>query len=227
MAREFNGSNQYLSASSTLLTDEPIDMLCYFNSDDVANPKTLISLGDNGASGFYRLIARGNVGGDPVGAHKRNDAGSAEGTASSSSGYTSGAWFSAWASFITNTSRAVGINGGSKGTDTTNVGDPTPDFMTVAALRINAVSQYFDGKIAEVYVLDANMSDDQHAMAGMGISPFWFMPVANIRAWYPLLGNDNNNMANGYPDLTPTNSPTQVEHPANVFFPQIGGEMSF
>lgn len=226
MAREFNGSNQYLSASSTLLTDEPIDMLCYFWSDNITATVNLVSLGNNGASGYYRLAPRGAAGGDPLSSTKANDAGTGA-NADATLAYSANAWQSAWASFISNTSRAAGINGGNKGTDTTSITDPTPDFVTLAALRINAVSQHLDGRLAETYILDANLTDAQFTAFGLGISPFWFMPVANIRAWYPLLGNDNNNMANGYPDLTPTNSPTQVEHPANIFFPQIGGEMSF
>lgn len=226
MAREFNGSNQYLSASSTLLTDEPIDMLGFFNSDSNSANQTVLHLGNNGSNGNYWLQFAGGVASDPIRAIKTNDAASAQGI-TSSIGYTINQWIVAAASFISNTSRASFINGSTKGTNTTSVGDPTPDFITIGASRQSSVASHFDGKAAEVYFLDANMSDDKHAMAGIGISPFWFMPVANIRAWYPLLGNDNNNMANGYPDLTATNSPTQVEHPANIFFPQIGGEMSF
>jgi len=129
-------------------------------------------------------------------------------------------------SFISDTSRSSFIDGGSKGTNTTNITDPTPDFISIGAQRRSTVANYFDGSIAEAYILDANMTDAQHALAGKGISPFWLIPGKNVRAWYPLQGHNNNRVRNGYPDLTATNSPTNGTHPARVMRPRINGVMA-
>lgn len=127
MAIEFNGSSQYLSASSTLLANEPISMVAHFNPDDVTGEYTIASLGNNGSSGYYRLEARGSAGGDPVRASKDNDAGSGEVIANTSSGYSASAWHIAGANFGSDTSRDAFINGGNKGSNTTSRTDPTPD----------------------------------------------------------------------------------------------------
>jgi hypothetical protein len=221
MSRVFNGSSQYLSASSNVLTDEPIDMLVWGNSTDAANVQGAVNLGNNGASGFMELAWQGNVASDPIRANKQNDAGG-NGVAASSSGYSTDTWHAGWASFISNTSRAAGIDGGSKGTNATSLTDPTPDFVTIGARRTSAIAAYFAGQEAEAYILDTNLSDDQHASWGAGFSPLWFLPITNVRAWYPLHAHDNNNMSGGYPDLTATNSPTQGVHPPDIIYPFMG-----
>lgn len=221
---DFNGTNQYFSEASTLLTNEPIDMFIFAKSNDAAAVQTLISLGNNGASGLYRLALQGNLGGDPVRVLKQSDAGAA-GAADSSAGYSTGVWAKAWASFISNTSRAAGIDGGNKGTDATNVADPTPDFISIGATRVNAISAYANASLAHGYVFDVNLTDDQFAALSLGISALCNIPIANIRGWYPLIMDGRNSVANGYPDLVATNSPTQGDMPP-VFLPSIGGRIS-
>lgn len=222
MARVFNGSSQYLSVSSTLLSNEPIDMVVHGNSDSVTAGQFAISLGNNGANGGYALAFRGDVASDPFQAWKFDDAG-AGGSGATSAGFSATTWYVASNSFISNTSRAVFLNGGSKGTDTTNTPDPTPDYVTIGALRRNALSLYFDGSLAEAYLLDANMADAVHAVVGLGYSPIWLMPISNIRGWYPLQADNNNRVTGGYPDLTATGSPTDGVHPFNVVYPRVNG----
>jgi len=226
MAIDFNGSTQYLSANSSLLANEPIDLFIHGNCDTLTVPGVAISLGNDGATtGYFTLLFAGNLAGDPITIEKQNDAGSQFARAASSSGYSAATWHTAWTSAISDTSRAAGIDGGSKGTNTTSVTDPTPDKISIGARVTSSVDTYFDGRLAEAYVLNTNMSDEQHAARGKGYSPLWDVPIKNVRAWYPLLRvNDlQNRMANGYPDLSATNSPTTSEHPPNVIYPMIGG----
>lgn len=225
MARVFDGSSQYLSAASTLLTNEPIDFVMCFNSDSATVAQCSISLGNSGAAtGVYSITVEGAVAGDPIRAFKQSDAG-ANGLATSTGGYTSGTWHLAGNTYISDASRAVYLDG-TKTADTTNVADPTPDYVTLGVLRRSALASYFDGLLAETYILDTNMSDAQHALAGKGISPFWLIPGKNVRAWYPLQGHNNNRVRNGYPDLTATGSPTNGMHPARVLRPRINGVMT-
>lgn len=220
MARVFNGSSQYLSASSTLLTNEPIDFVLSVNSDSVTVGQVALSLGNNGASGFIIVSLEGTVGGDPIRILKQSDA-AANGFASSAA-YSASTWYNLGATLISDTSRAIYLNG-TKTADTTNVADPTPDFITIGALRRSSVSAYMDGSIAETYILDANMSDANHAVVALGYSPIWSYPIGNVRGWYPLQNDNNNRMAGGYPDLTATGSPTDAIHPFNVIYPKING----
>jgi hypothetical protein len=224
MAIEFNGSSQYLSASSTLLAAEPIDIICHGNPDINTTYAVALSLGNNGVDGSYRHVFDGSTGGDPIRGSKESDAG-AIGNADSSTGFSTATWHVAGTSFISDTSRAAYKDGGSKGTNATNAADPTPDFFTIGALRRSSVSNYFDGKLAEAYVLNANMSDAQHAARGKGFSALWDVPVKNVRGWYTLLRTTdlNNRMGGGYPALTATGSPTQAAHPSKVIYPRLGG----
>lgn len=223
MARTFNGSTQYLSGSSTLLTNEPIDFVGYFNADIITANMTVVGVGDTaGANGVFGIQARGDVASDPVRGVKSNDTGTAS-AADTTAGFAASTWYVASATFISDTSRAAFLNGANKGTSAASVSDPTPNAISVGALLRSTATSFFDGSIAEVYALDANMSDAQHALAGAGISPIWFMPLANIRAWYPLQADNNNRIRNGYPDLSATASPTSTMHPAKVIYPRING----
>ncbi len=226
MARVFDGSTQYLSAASTLLTNEPIDMVCFGNTDSDTAVQRLIGLGDGAAtSGLFSLGFQGNIAGDPIRGQKINDA-AAQANADTSVSFTINTWYVASCSFISDTSRSSFNNGGSKGSDATNISDPTPNFISVGAAVRSVVNLFFDGSLAEAYVLDANMTDAQHGAAGKGISPFWLVPGKNVRARYPLQGHNNNRVRNGYPDLTATGSPTNGIHPARVLRPRFNGVMA-
>ena len=223
MARSGFTTSDYLSVASTLLGDEPIDMLAYGRSTSAANNQKAIVLGDGGGpSGFWGLAWRGDVASDPIRAEKNNDGGSGLVSAASSAGYSTNVWHVGWASFISNTSRAAGIDGGNKGTNTTSRTNPTPNFMSIGILKHSGAAAPFEGDLAECYLLDYNLSDEQHAARGKGYSALWDVPVKNVRGWYPLLRDDNNRMAGGYPDLTPTGSPTFSSHPPKVIHPRIG-----
>lgn len=222
MARTFNGSSQYLSASSTLLTNEPIDMVIHGKSNSTTAGQFAISLGNNGTNGGIAFAFRGDVASDPLQAWKFDDTG-VGGSGVTSAGFSASTWYVGSSTFISNTSRSVFLNGASKGSDTTNAPDPTPDFITLGALRRSTLSLYFDGSLAEAYILDVNMTDANHAVFGKGYSPLWIVPIKNVRAWYPLQRHNSNNVRNGYPaDLTATGSPTTSSHPFNVVYPRIG-----
>lgn len=226
MARVLNGSSQYMSASSTLLTNEPIGMFAWVQSNSVAAAQTIISLGNSGGGrGFYEIDARGDVASDPIQINKDTDAGSL-GTANTTAGYTT-SWATVGASFRSDTSRDVYLNGTNKGSDTTNIADPTPDFVTIGARRVNAVSLYFNGSIAEAFLFNVDPTDAQHAILAKGFHPIYAgIPFSNIRGWYPLLGDDNNRVGGGYPNLSPTGSPTFGSHPTLVTAPRLGSRCS-
>ena len=228
MSYDFNGSTQYASGSSTLLTNEPIDMFACAFSDSATADQQIVHLGNNGASGDFQMNLSGSAGGDPARAGKTNDAGTFA-VASTSSGYSASTWHRVGASWISNTSRAAYINGGSKGTDTTSITDPTPDYVTVGAARKSAVSQYFDGKIHGAVVASANGSDTVHAGFGAGISPLSNIPLTSIRGWYPMLVDANNHVTTtgNYPNLTLTGSPSlSTTNDPLCGYPRIGSRLT-
>jgi len=197
---------------------------CFGKSDSVADEQTAVGLGNGGAtSGGYELRWSGAVASDPIRAIKNNDADSGEVIAVSSAGFSATTWYSSSAVFRSDTSRDAYLDGGSKGSNTTSRTDPTPDYIAIGAMRRSSVSRFFDGDIAEVFVFDYAPTDAEIALLSKGIHPIdACVPVANIRAWYPLLGDDNNRMGGGYPNLSPTASPTFSSHPVKIIYPRIG-----
>lgn len=225
MAVVLDGSSQYLSGASTLLTNEPIDMVIYGYCGSSTAYQVALNLGNGGgASGNYDVVWAGSAGGDPISCLKQTD-GAVNGQADTSSGYSTNTWFLGASTFISNTSRAAFINGGSKGTNTTSITDPTPDNIAIGASLNSSASVYFNGRLAEAYVISANMTDGQHGTAGKGVSPFWLVPASKIRGWYHCFNNPNNSVTTtgNYPHLTATGSPTYTSHPANVMYPRING----
>jgi hypothetical protein len=201
-------------------------MVIFGNADVITASNFALAIGNNGTYGGYSVEFRGDVASDPFEARKQADGALTAGPARTSAGFSATTWYVLSGSFISDTSRAAFINGANKGTDTANLADPSPDYISIGALVRSTVTDYFDGSLAEAYVLDVNMSDALHASAGKGVSPFWLVPGKNIRAWYPLQGNNSNRVRNGYPALTATGSPTNGTHPARVLRPRINGVMA-
>jgi hypothetical protein len=230
MSVEFNGSDQYCSESSSLLTNEVIVMVAYARSTDVTAAQTVLALGNNGASGRFEMAFLGSAAGDPIRGIKENDAGSSA-QANSTSGYSANTWHSAIVAFLGNSSRAAYIDGGDEGTNTTSITDPTPDYITVGARRVNAVSNYFSGDVAEVCILDVSLTAAQIEAHGQGFSIVHMVPLANIRGWYPMFREYRNRVGNGYPNLTPTGGgsgpPSFTAHPPQYIPPRINARMSF
>jgi hypothetical protein len=226
MARAFNGTTQYLSAASSLLTNEPIGMFCFAKSNDAATQQVQIGLGNNGASGLYISDLAGSVGGDPVRAIKQNDGGTT-GASATTAGYSTGVWLASGHSFRSDTSRDSYKDGANKGSDTTNVSDPTPDFISIGCTLRSTAQAFHNGDIANAFIFNYAPTDAEHALLGKGIHPIDVgIPIANIKAWYPLIADDNNRMAGGYPNLTPTGSPTFSSHPFQPIYPRVGALLS-
>jgi len=227
MSYDFNGSS-YASGSSTLLTDEPIDMFGCGYADITTSTMSVISVENNGASGGYNLQFDGATGGDPIRSQKQNDAGTTD-NVNTSAGFSASTWYRASGSYISNTSRTSYINGGSKGSGTTSITDPTPDFVTVGATKRSTVLEYFDGKIHGAVIASANGSDTVHAGFGAGISPLSNIPLASIRGWYPMLVDANNHVTTtgNYPNLTLTGSPSiSTTNDPRCGYPRIGSRMT-
>lgn len=224
MARTFDGSSQYLSVASTLLGNEPIGMIVWANPDNITASVIPLGLGNNGASGNFFLQYAGATASDPVRAIKDNDAGSGSVIAATTAGYSAATWSLGAAMFLADNSRDVFLNGANKGSETTSRTDPTPDFISVGALRRNSIVQPFDGALAEAFFFDVAVTDAQQALFAAGVHPIdACVPIANIRAWYPLMRDDNNRIGGGYPNLTATGSPTFSSHPPDPIYPRIGG----
>jgi len=156
-AVRFDGSDDYMELASTIVSDVPFTVIVVATSTDVTNSATMFFVGDKDVAGVFNVLsAAGSVSGDPVRCFI-NDA-SASGSADSTTGYSDGVPFIATQKLITDESREVYIDGGSIGTDTTDVDVGAWDRTALGARRDSTPSNFIDADIAEVIVYNVSLS---------------------------------------------------------------------
>jgi hypothetical protein len=175
----------YISAASAVLSGVPITMACRFNSDDLTAEQVLVNIGrsDNDAH-YFVLMARGGVGGDPVGCLTED--GIAFAAAATSSGYSANTWHHAAAVFDAVDSRAVFIDGGGKGTNATSVTPASLDQTAIGVQLGIGVSGGTSGRVAEVGIWDVALTDAEVAVLAAGYSPLLVRPQ-NLVFYAPLV----------------------------------------
>ncbi len=226
MARLFDdGASEYLSRSSAILSTPPFVLSCWFNSDDITIQQILVEIGDNAANNHrYSLVASGAVGGDPIQAIAR-DTGSSNAT--TSTGFSAGAWHYALGIWAATDDRRAFIGGGSKGTNATSR-TPVGLDTTVIGARADGVN-YMSGAIAEAAIWDLSGWFGQIAAAkadlfesfalpalAAGYSPEFF-PLGLVSYWKLLRDEDKDYWGGNH--MTAFNTPSIATHPSKIIYP--------
>jgi hypothetical protein len=215
MAVEFNdASNEYLSNNSPPVTSEPLTLAAWFYSDDLVNRQALINITDESDSEWgFSLVIRGDVGGDPIQAHKW-DQGS--GAASSTTGYSSNTWHHGCAVFASTVSRTIYLDGGSSASNTTNVTNIiTYDSLNIGAVKVASPTAYMSGRIAEAAIWNAALTAAEAAALAAGYSPLLIRP-ANLVFYVPLVRDADEDIVGGL-SLTANGTPTVEPHPPIIY----------
>jgi hypothetical protein len=157
----FNGAlSQLLVINSAIISAAPLSMVCRFYADNATGTLILLSIGDTDVDSFFRIDLRGAVAGDPI--YAMTNQGGVGGHAATTSGFTALTWYTTAAIYSSATSRAVYINGGSKGTDATNVTPANLDNTTIGVCKANnTLAGYMFGKIAACAFYNIALSDAQ------------------------------------------------------------------
>ncbi|MHA2064354.1 MAG: LamG-like jellyroll fold domain-containing protein, partial [Candidatus Thorarchaeota archaeon] len=133
--------------------------------------------------------------------------------------YSANVWHHACGVSIAANSRAVYIDGGSKGVDTTS-GTPLGVDEMYIGTRPDG-NNYVSGMVAHVALWNAALSDTEASVLAKGYSPLLVKPQ-NLVCYWPLLRNDND-IVGGY-HMTAVNAPTwgsshpPIIMPAPVFY---------
>lgn len=216
-----DAASEYLTIASVPMTNEPITMACWFYSDSLTAGQTLLALGDSGGvNGIFALEAAGDQGGDPVRAAKGTDGGTF-GIAATTSGYSANTWHHAIATFTSDTERAVYIDGGSVGSNVTNITDPTADNLAVGASHRSTAGRLMSGRIAEAAIWDVILSADDRAILALGFSPLFVKPE-NLVFYLPMLalgGAGTQYDWIGNRAMAEINTPATAEHPPQIIYP--------
>lgn len=217
MARAFDdASTQYLRTTSVPLTDEPITMAGWFYSDSIALNQTIMCIGDTGgADHYWRIIAAGAVGGDPVRAQASGT--TVTSTADTTTGYSANTWHHAIGTFDTS-SITVRIDGGNEGSDS-QTPDPSAadDVVAIGAFERSSIIHYMSGNIAESAMWNAILTAAEAQSLAAGYSPLLIRPQSLVAYW-PLIGRTSPeiDIVGGY-NMTLVNTPTTAAHPRIIY----------
>jgi len=182
MSRDFVATS-WLIYNSPLASSYPVSFACWFNEDNVGNG-SLIAMANNATNNNYIMLVY--VLGSYVGAQM---SATTDGVAQSTSAPTANTWQHAVATFTSQTSRAVYLNGGNKGTNATDIGGFSfgMDNTTLGMLRRQTPVNQYDGEIAEAAIWSATLTDDEATILAAGYSPLLVRPESLVAYW-PLMG---------------------------------------
>jgi len=220
VARYFTAaSEEYLEIASALGVGTPFSMACWFYTADDTVSESLMWVG---ASALHRDYF--NLHCSPTDsaiiAHTRDDPYSY--WAATTSDYGKDQWHHACGVFASTASRAVYLDGGSKGTNTQDTyTDPTRDRTCIGRVGDSTPGAYFDGRIAWPAIWNVALTDDEAAQLALGVCPLLIRPQ-NLVAFWPLgglHGQNDNDIVGGF-HMTAYNTPTWAEHPGALWYPR-------
>ncbi len=221
MARSYDdGSSQYSQHAAAVVVAPPFTIAAKVRSNDATIGQTVLGIGDASAdTDFYRLFLAGHIAGDPV--RWLNRAGGVNATASTLTGFTANTWHDIVAVEYAANSRAVFVDGGSRGADNTNQTPVNLDITTISKIARVSAGGYFSGDIAWVGIWDVAWNAALAELVTVaGLHPFQIQP-SNLKAfWYDDRSGRHDNDNWGSYDLTPSGSPTWADDPPGLQYPQ-------
>jgi hypothetical protein len=176
MAFSLNGTS-YIEATSTPVTAEPFTMACWFNPA-VVTDGALMSVGNSATTNRFQMNSNIAQGGSPL---SISSVGASTATANTTTAIVRNTWQHAAAVCTSTTSRSIYLNGGGKATNTTSV---TPaginNIMTGGRWSGGTRAFFFNGRIAEVAIWNAALTDDEVLSLSKGFAPYLIRPM-NLR----------------------------------------------
>lgn len=220
MARLFDdASTQYLQHAAAVVSGAPLTMACWFNVNDATINNGLMGIGRQAVDSHYFFMgANGAIGGDPVQVQAR---GTTVAAAVTTAGFSANTWNHAAGVFSAADSRAVYLNGGNKGTNTTSQTPESLDRTTIGALNNGgSIIVRCSGLIAEAGIWSAALTDAEVASLADGVSPLLVRPESLVAYW-PLIGRTSPeiDVVGGF-GMTVTGA-VAAEHP-RIYLPSPG-----
>lgn len=209
MARFFDDvQSEYLGHAAAIVSAYPLTMAAWVYTDaHTSANQTILAVLDDSSPNYYHSLRiagwRANIRAESY------DGG--WGTASSASGPDLDSWHHACGVFTAATARAAFIDGGGKGTNSTDI-TPTGLGATRIARR---VADYMSGRIAEAAIWNVALTDEEVAILGAGYSPLFVRPQ-NLVAYWPLIRDEDQDRIGGY-DMTAYNAPSIATHPPVIY----------
>lgn len=218
MARTFSNNNYLADDTSAILTSTPLTMAAWGRSSSATASQYAVSIGnlstptqDNG----WSLNWGGNVAGDPIRAVCFQAA--VAGIAATTTGYSANTWHHGCAVFTSNISRDAYIDGGSKGSNTTDL-TPTGLLATrigAEAWNLTATSE-FAGEIAEVGIWNVALGLSEIEALAAGISPIMIRPESLV-LYVPIIGRSSPEINLVGASIALDGTPPVAAHPRIIY----------
>lgn len=152
-----DASSQYLEVDRAILSSLPMTWIVGFSSDDIAAKQTLLWIGEKvAANQWWALQAEGTQAGDPVSVYLRS--GASESYARTTTGFSANRYHQAAAVFVSNTERYAYIDGGSVGSDTTDLAPSSTSRTSIGRSGDSTPEDYFSGKIYYIFLYNRVLS---------------------------------------------------------------------
>lgn len=211
MAYDFNGSSQSLQTASTPITGTPLTLSAWVNVDS-SKFHTVFGIGSGVPGNFSSFRIRVNADYKVVAIHANSTASASDG-ATTTGTVTAGSWNHVLATFTSNTSRAVYLNG-----TKTNGGTTSVTASGLGIIEIGYITgpigtgdlQYMDGKMAELAVWDSVLTDDEILSLARGFTPDQIRPQS-LQFYAPLVRDLQDRR--GGRTITNNNGATVAVHP--------------
>lgn len=153
---QVDGNGDYVSLSA-IVTAAPFSVCAWFKSSSEAS-QTIISFGDTaGDVNVFIVAIRGDLPGDPVIAQLVSTAQNWD-HAATTSGYTVNQWHHTCAVYTSSTLREIYLDGGNKGTNTTDSTPAGVDSGAIGRVERASPTAYFNGIIDEVMIFDTALN---------------------------------------------------------------------
>jgi len=209
MARLFdNASNEYLQISSAPFTAAPYSVSLWVFPDALVAFQVMLGLVDESvADQKFQFFL---VGTDF--ARVQTKSGVTSGTAETGNKAVVDTWSHYFVSEPASDSRTIILDGdtGNKGTDTTDVAPTGVDGLSIGMLRDTTPDGPFSGRIAEVAIWDAGLTDAEGVLLSKAYSPLLVRP-ANLIFYAPLIRDEDRDIVGGL-SLTAFNTPSVDVH---------------
>lgn len=177
MSYDFDGSSHYLRATSSAISTVPATIACWFNQDVLAADPLISIFNTSNFAGFR--LAVGSTGVVRLTTSSSTTSVNTDTTAT----FSATTWNHACGVCTSTTSRTVYLNGANAITDTTSL---TTSGLNETRIALNFSSGYYNGKIAEVGVWSTNLTSDEVASLGKGVSPILVRPQSLV-LYMPLI----------------------------------------
>jgi hypothetical protein len=210
MAYDFNGSTQHLSAGLSV-SGSPYTMHCFANRD-ISSVSLCVTIARSNTGTYYSCLVPLNAANGDLLRFQVSD-----GLASwavTSQTISTGSWQSFGGRQTNATSRKVFLQGTATGTNSDSKDPTSMDRILIGAgvtgSESTNVTNYFDGKLAEVAIWNTDLNDDEMISLSKGFRATKVRPQSLV-FYAPLVRNLID--AKGGLTITNNNSATVADHP--------------